>query len=131
MSSDTKQILTWALIIGIVLGIYNYEAIERYFVLTDSQKQFRVLNLKNEVRLIQGCQRLNNRYTPGNQRQMTVHEVTMYKSPHLIVTFLGNNPQYPSSRCSVNIGYREVEYAFWNQGEYGDNYFCSGFRNCP
>tara|TARA_B100000780_G_C20899711_1_gene358061 strand:+ start:277 stop:669 length:393 start_codon:yes stop_codon:yes gene_type:complete len=130
MSSD-QQTLTWAVIIAVVLGIYNYESIERFFVLTDSQKQFRVLNLKKEVRLIQGCQRLNNRYTPRNQKQMTTHEVNMYKSPHLIVTFYGNNPEYPSSRCSVNIGYREVEYAFWNQGEYGNVNFCYGFRNCP
>ena len=131
MSSDNKQTLVWALIIGCVVGLYNYTAIERFFVLSDSEKEARVLNLKNEVRLIERCQRLNNRYTPGNQKQMKVHEVNMYGSPHLIVTFLGNNPQYPSSRCSVNIGYREVEYAFWNQGEYGDNYFCSGYRNCP
>ena len=119
MSSDTKQILVWALIIGGVIGLYNYTAIERFFILSSSEKEARVLNLKN------------NRYTPGNQRKMSVHEVNMYGSPHLIVTFLGNNPQYPSSRCSVNIGYREVEYAFWNQGEYGNDYFCSGYRNCP
>ena len=127
MSSD-QQTLTWAVIIAVVLGIYNYTAIERFFVLEDSQKEFRVLNLKNQVRLVQGCQRLNNRYTPSNQKQMTTHEVNMYKSPHLIVTFIGNNQ---SSRCSVNIGYREVEYAFWSQEEFGDSYFCSGFRNCP
>ena len=130
MSSD-QQTLTWAVIIAVVLGIYNYTAIERFFVLEDSQKEFRVLNLKNQVRLVQGCQRLNNRYTPSNQLEMTSHEVNMYKSPHIIVTFYGNNPEYPSSRCSINIGYREVEYAFWNQGEYGNVNFCYGFRNCP
>ena len=43
MSSNNKQTLVWALIIGCVVGLYNYTAIERFFVLSDSQKEARVL----------------------------------------------------------------------------------------
>ena len=133
MNSGTKQALVWALIVGGVIGLYNYTAIERFFILSKSEKVARILNLNNEISLIERCLRLNNRYTPGNQRKMKVHEVNMYGSPHLIVTFFGNNSRYPYSRCSVDISRRVPGYSFWNQDQYeGDTYyFCNDHEgNC-
>jgi hypothetical protein len=138
MKQNQKNHLGWIFLIAVVLGLWNYSAIERFFVLDKWEKENRIKYLKpySLYKIDQLCQSLNAQYTPKNAYEHTQHEIIKYKSPYLVFTFRAIDPEIPLSRCLVDIGYDIPEFSFYKQGEFGSDYFCTSIQDpmvptCP
>ena len=134
---EMQKDLGWIIFIAVVFALWNYSAIERFFVLEKWEKENRIKYLKpyGLYKIDQLCQSLNSKYTPKNAFEHTRHEIMKYKSPYLVFSFRAKDPKIPLSRCLVNIGYDIPEFSFYKQVEFGNDYFCSSLDmmapTCP